>query len=291
MKEEYSKISPTAVFCARMRAKQNVPFAKDIIKIVDTKFKDLTEDLPDYGDTLNSKSDFIPFIEGRYYSLNNVLSKINNAFIVEIASGLSPKGLEFLNKKGTIYVETELKELINIKEQIIKEIIKQKELDNKDLFFMAINPIKKEDMDKIGRLYLEKGRNKKLIIIHEGLLMYFNKDEKEIFRNNIKYLLNNYSKKGLWLTSDFSRLKRKDNELRGGENIRDKISKVTGREFDYFGSEKDTKNFLEEGGFKSEIISNEKLITNIIKKKGLLFYKKPILDSSKSYRVWKIELS
>ena len=115
MKEEYSKISPTAVFCARMRAKQNVPLAKEIIKVVDTKFKNLIENLPDYENTLNSKSDFIPFIEGRYYSLNNVLSKINNAFIVEIASGLSPKGLEFLNKKGTIYVETELKELINIK--------------------------------------------------------------------------------------------------------------------------------------------------------------------------------
>ena len=58
-------------------------------------------------------------------------------------------------------------------------------------------------MDKIGKLYLEKGIGKKLIIIHEGLLMYFDKNEKKRFRDNVKYLLENYAGKGLWITSDF----------------------------------------------------------------------------------------
>ena len=123
MEKEYSKISPTAVFCARMRAKQNLPFAKEIVELIDTKFSDSVEDLPDYGNTLNSKSDFIPFIEGRYHSLNDALSKIEDIFIVEIASGLSPRSLEFLSKKNVIYIETELKRLINLKKNILKEII------------------------------------------------------------------------------------------------------------------------------------------------------------------------
>ena len=291
MKKGYSKISPTAVFCARMRAKQKLPFAKEIVNLIDTKFKDLVEDLPDYGDTLNSKSDFIPFIEGRYYSLNESLSKIDDAFIVEIASGLSPRSLEFSSKEKIIYVETELKGLINLKEKILKEIILQKKLDDRNLFFIAINPLEKKDMDKIGRLYLKKGKDKKFIIIHEGLLMYFDKNEKKIFRDNIKYLFETYSKKGLWLTSDFSRMQKKKDEVLGKENIREKISKVTKREFDYFESEEETKDFLKDGGFESEVISNGKVINNLIEKKSLQFNKDHILDSSKGYRIWRIKLS
>ncbi len=290
MGKEYSKISPTVVFCARMRAKQKLPFSEEIVNLIDTKFKEHIEDLPDYGNTLKSKSDFIPFIEGRYYSLNNALMNIDNAFIVEIASGLSPRSLEFLNKKDITYVETELKGLIDLKEKILTEIIHQKKLDAKNLFFLHINPLEKRDMDKIRKIYAEKGKNKKLIIVHEGLLMYFNKNEKRIFRDNLKYLFENCSKGGLWLTSDFSRIKKKD-EIRGKENIRDKISQVTEREFDYFESEEETKRFLKDGGFKPKILSNKKVIEKLIKSKSLQFNKEFILESSKQYRIWKIELS
>ncbi len=291
MKKEYSKISPTAIFCARMRTKQKIPFSKEIINLLDNKFKNLIEDLPDYGNTLNSTSNFIPFIEGRYYSLNNSLKKFNNAFIVEIASGLSPRSLEFVNQKDTIYIETELKGLIEIKEKIIKEIANQKRINLKNILFLEINPLEKKDMDKIGKLYLNKGKNKRLIIIHEGLLMYFNKKEKEIFRNNIKYLFEKYTRNALWLTSDLSRLKRKENEPIGKENIREKISKITKREFDYFTSEKEVKDFLKEERFKSKIIPNKEVIKKLIKEKNLTSNQKDILDSSKNYRVWEIELA
>jgi len=290
MVQKYSKISPTAVFCARMRAKQDILFAKEIVEMIDTKYSKLIEDLPDYGNTLNSESDFIPFIEGRYYSLNNVLGGINNAFIVELASGLSPRSLVFLDKEDIIYVETDLRKLIKIKEQILKDIIKKKNLKSQNLFFMSINPLKKEDMDKIGEIYLEKGKNKKLIIIHEGFLMYLNKEEKKVFRNNIKYIFNKYARNGLWLTSDFSRIKRHPNEPKGKENIRDKISKFTKRDFDYFESKEETKKFLRDAGFKQKIISNENIISLLIKKKSLQFNKTAILKSAKEYRIWKIEL-
>ncbi len=291
MEKEYSKISPTAVFCARMRAKQNLPFAKEIVELIDTKFSNSIEDLPDYGNTLNSKSDFIPFIEGRYHSLNDALSKIDDMFIVEIASGLSPRSLEFLSKKNIIYIETELKGLINLKKNILKEIIHKEKLNDSNLFFMAINPLEKKDMDKIGKLYLEKGKGKKLIIVHEGLLMYFDKNEKKRFRDNIKYLLENYAEKGLWITSDFSRIKKKKGKIFGKENIRDKISEITKRDFDYFASEEETKKFLKEVGFKSEILSNEEIVNKLIEKKSLQFNKDAILSSSKDYRIWKIRLS
>jgi len=290
MEDKYSKISPTAIFCARMRAKQNLPFARDIVKLVDTEFANLVEDLPDYGNTLISKPNFIPFIEGRYYSLNDVLLKYNNLFIVELASGLSPRSLELSNKKGIIYVETELKGLINLKEKILNRIINGKKLDVKNLFFMVVNPLKRKDMDKIGDFYLKKGEGKKMIIIHEGLLMYFDRNEKRIFRDNIKYLFETYAKKGLWLTSDFSRTKNKERVL-GKENIRDKISEVTKRKFDYFNSKEKVKEFLKKAGFKSEVISNKKIISNLIEKKRLLSNKNLILKSSENYRIWKIRLS
>lgn len=290
MEQEYSKISPTAVFCARMRAKQNISFANEICNLIDTKYANLIEDIPDYGETLTSKGDFIPFIEGRYYSLNEALSNIDDAFIVEIASGLSPRSLDFLNKKNIIYVETELKGLIKIKEGILRDIIFKNNLNDKNLFFLSVNPLNKKDIDKIGKIYEKIGKNKKLIIIHEGLLMYLNKKEKNTFRDNIRYLFETYSKHGLWLTPDFSRIKKKEDNLKGKENIRDKISKITKREFDYFGSTKETKEFLDNGGFVSEILPNKKIVNKLIEKKSLQFNRENILDSSEGYKIWKMEL-
>ena len=290
MTYHFNKISPTAVFCARMRSKQNIPFSREIVELIDTKYSEYVRDLPDYGDTLTSKSDFIPFIEGRYYSLNAVLNGIKNTFIVELASGLSPRSLEFLNKSNIFYVETELKELVKLKEKIIREIINKNKLNDSNLFFMSINPLKKEDINKIGQFYLKKGKNKKLIIIHEGLLMYFNKKEKEKFRDNIKYLFQNYAKKGVWLTSDFSRFEKKINEPKGKENIRDKISKVTKRDFYYFRSIEEARQFLMADGFRSEIVSNKEVIEKLIEEKGLQFNKEIILESAYGYRVWKCQL-
>ena len=77
----------------------------------------------------------------------------------------------------------------------------------------------------------------------------------------------------------------------GKENIRDKISKITKRNFNYFASEEETKKFLKEAGFKSEILSNEKIVNKLIEKKSLQFNKDAILSSSKDYRIWKIRLS
>jgi len=288
--DNYNKISPTAVFCARMRAKQDIPFAKDVVNLIDTSYSKFVEDLPDYGNTLNSKSDNIPFIEGRYCSLNFELVNIKNAFIVEIASGLSTRSLDLVTNENIIYVETELNDLIRIKENIVKDISERHNLKEHNIIFMPVNPLIIEDMDKIGELYLELGKGKKLIILHEGLLMYFNKDEKKVFRDNLKYLFKKYSKEGIWLTSDFSRIKNVSDRIKGPENIRDKISKVTNREFDYFSSEEETCNFLKEAGFNSVVKSNYEPINVLIEKKGLLNNKNAILETAKGYRVWMIFL-
>ncbi|MBU3907355.1 MAG: hypothetical protein KKA64_03835 [Nanoarchaeota archaeon] len=289
MIKKFSKISPTAVFCARMRAKQNLPFAREIVQLIDTKYSDNITDLPDYGDSLKDNSNFIGFIEGRYISLNDMLSRIDNVFIAEIASGLSPRSLEFLGKKDVIYIETELNNLIKLKKGILKDIIRNKNLNCKNLFFMKINPLVKEDMNKIGKFYLQVGKGKQLVLIHEGLLMYFNKQEKSLFRDNIKYLFETYAKDGMWLTPDFSRIKKKNKEAKGKENIRDKIAKVTGREFNYFESIDEAKKFLAEAGFASKIISNEKIISQLIKEKCFESNRRYILNSSEEYRIWKIQ--
>ncbi len=290
MDKDYSRISPTAVFCARMRAKHGVPFAKEILDLVDSKYKNKIEDLPDYEKSLTVKNDFIPFIEGRYYSLSSVLENIQNIFIVELATGLSPRSLAFLNKKDVSYLETDLPKIVEIKKQIIQDVLNSKKINALNLFFMPLNPLKREDMDNLGKLFLKKGSGKQLIVIHEGFLMYLNKKEKKKFIQNIKYLFENYDKRGILLSPDFSRIKKSDEIKKGSENIRDKISKVTNREFDYFESEEDAKNFLNNEGFKYNLLSNQPIIKHLIEKKRLTFNAKEILDSSIGYKVWEISL-
>lgn len=291
MIKNYSKISPTAVFCARMRAKQNVPFSKKIINLIDKKYKSKIKDISDYGNTLSKNNNFIPFIEGRYYSLSSAIEDFEGSFIVEIASGLSPRSFEFCRNKEVVYLDTDISKIIKFKEKILLDLCSKTKLKLRNIHFLAINPLNKGDMDKIGKLYIKYGKNKKLILIHEGLLMYLNKKEKILLRNNIAYFFHKYAKNGLWFSPDFSRLIDSDKIKKGKENIRDKISLITGRKFDYFRSEDEVKFFLSNGGFNYKILSNQKVIKNLIIKKKLLFLEREILLSSKGYRVWRISLA
>jgi len=293
MVPEYSQISPTAIFCARMRAKQNLPYSKELINLLDIKYFKFIEDLPDYNKAPFHKSYFIPFIEGRYYSLNEALRQTlrhtKNVLIVELASGLSTRGLNFAGK-NIFYMETDLKKLIRLKEKIVIDIINNNRLNKSNHLFMSINPLVKKDVDRIGKYYLKYFANNKMIIIHEGLMMYLNKKEKTIFRDNIKYLFEKYACNGLWLSPDFSRTMNQFHGFKGKENIRDKISKVTGRNFDYFKSLKEASKFVKDGKLKSRIISNKKIVSQLIRKKGFQFNYDAILKSAEEYRVWKIEL-
>lgn len=292
MVKEYEKISPTAIFCARMRKKHNLPFCNQIMDLLDTKYKDFLPDLENYGSSLKKDYNFISFIEGRYHSINQEITNEKDIFLVELGSGLSPRSLQFLDRKDIIYLETDLSPLIDIKKNIVMNIINSNNLkSNEKIIFSRINPLLIKDIHKIGNLYKKFGKNKKMVILNEGLLMYLSKKEKSQIADNINYLLKNYCQSGKWITTDFSRTTGTENVSKGTENIREAIKKTTKREFDYFGSEKEVEEFILAKGFKFLIKNNQDLIKSIIKGKNISNNIKEILESSRQYRAYVIFLN
>lgn len=292
MVEAYEKISPTAIFCARVRKKHKIPFCEKIVDLLDTKYKSFLPDLESYGNSMQENPNFISFIEGRHLSINDELKNKKNIFIIELGSGLSPRSLQFLEREDFFYVETELNPLIQLKEKIIKEIIELNQLKPKQtIAFLEINPLIREDMDKLGKFYKEFGKNKKVEIINEGVLMYFSKEEKTVFAENIHYFLEKYCPSGEWITTDFSRTSNTEKVSTGTENIRAVIKKTTKREFDYFNSEEEVKDFLLKNDFNFAIVDNQNLVKNIINQRKITENIDAILKSSKQYRIYKLSLT
>jgi len=90
MKESYEKISPTAKLVAYLRTFSDIPYAKEIADESESEkaFRELTEE------SAKSMVRLAPYWEARYKGTNQVLTKHGITQILEIAAGLSPRGLE-----------------------------------------------------------------------------------------------------------------------------------------------------------------------------------------------------
>jgi O-methyltransferase involved in polyketide biosynthesis len=92
-------------------------------------------------------------------------------------------------------------------------------------------------------------------IITEGLLPYFNREEKTVLANNIHGALTRYH--GVWIASDVHTKQYRDAAIRLDKNVRerqDRISRSTGTnlESNLFADENDLRRFFESAGFQIE---------------------------------------
>src|SRR5690625_922725 len=94
---EYSKISPTAKLAAYWKAQSDIPYAAEIADAVGAEqtAKELANNLDDPMTQFS-----VPVAEARYKSLTYAIKKSNFHNVLEIASGLSPRGFEITEAGG-----------------------------------------------------------------------------------------------------------------------------------------------------------------------------------------------
>ncbi len=137
-KPDPERIGPTAVMCAKYLAENsgdNIPYVEDIWN----NLKKYDERVVSEGKNYLSIKIPRPFLkksvlriilEGRYIAVNNVLANENYPHVIELASGLSPRGLDFTRRDPKqIYIETDLLNLQKIKRQIVKQIREKENLE------------------------------------------------------------------------------------------------------------------------------------------------------------------
>lgn len=271
------------MLCAKFRAKYtDIPHTKKIYKLA----KGANRNKISNFNLLNLLIDIFPpkkeisILEGRYLAINDVLNKSSNCSVLELASGLSPRMLEFHDKIN--YIESDLNEMVSIKKYITNDIYKNFNKKN----ILKLNPLNLEELLSFGK-YFDK--NREINIINEGFMMYLSNQEQTKLRDNIASFLSTYSKSGSWITTDFSsREFKKEKTL--VNLFMNKIENRTNRKFNRFFDDKSVHDFLRKGGLNAELIDNKNVIDNLSCLKKMNLKKDDAKKVLNLYKVWKIKL-
>lgn len=186
-KRETAKISPTAHITAHawdMLGISNAEYFVDpAFKVFFSALRSLA--FPYFA---NKKNDYVYFmLEPRHRAIDYfIFSKFPYNQIVEFASGLSPRGMTFSENPEITYVESDLPAMIELKQTKVEAIYLKKKLKRSNHKFVPTDLLNENVSEKIIP-FLNK--EEKLIVITEGLSIYYNMEHLRIIYSNIVKLL------------------------------------------------------------------------------------------------------
>ncbi len=194
----------------------------------------------------------LAYLEGRYLSLNEAVNKLDDSYtVIEIASGLSARGLERMSRPS-VYIETDLPDMLATKQKVVQKILAEKSMAQSPKYhFYALNALDPIAWDELGRRFFG-GNNSNIAVIHEGLAQYLTAEEKVKLRDSIAGFFDRYAAKGVWITTDFYAYEkmRKTWMLKFLDR---RIEKKTSRKFHQFATLEEIVKFLEQGGFQASL--------------------------------------
>lgn len=245
-KENYEKIGPTAWGVAYMRSLSDIKYAGEIFKELEVKIKPADSAGADYLETIRS-SRLAPQLEARFKLINNLLQGNKTDQILEIAAGLSPRGLSMTEDHSLKYVEVDLPEMARNKRQIVERVSFRTNLERPNLYIEAGDAL---DLDSLLSA-AEHFEKRPISIVNEGLMRYLNFEQKAAVARNVHALLEKFG--GAWITPDIT-LKRVIDHEQESEDNRKKVMVLSGIDIENnsFNNEKEAKLFFENLGFKIE---------------------------------------
>jgi len=163
--KEFEKISPTAKLVAYSRTFTDIPFAREIAIKSNAKqsFEEQT------GDIRGS-----PIWEARYNVTDKIIKEHGITQVLEIAAGLSPRGLSMTRNSDVVYVATDLPQILEEEKEIVQSILAQSNESRPNLHFQVVNAL---DMESLSKAVTFFKKDKSLAVITEGLLPYFSMEE------------------------------------------------------------------------------------------------------------------
>lgn len=251
---DFNKISPTALLVAYARQFSDIPYATEIAQHVNAQMV-----FDQHANNGQKKLvHLMPIVEARFKAVNHVLAKFESTQIIELASGLLPRGMVMSQNPNIIFVESDLPSMISLKKQIVTQLIGERS----NLYFEAI------DVTKTNQLLLDADylRDEKVIILCEGLLHYLTFPEKKQVFANIREMLRRYG--GVWITPDLTTKKRAlrmQGYNKAAQKLFQAIYKTTDRSLieNSFNDTEHVKRFVLEQGFNIQEYSQLEVINQL----------------------------
>lgn len=241
---QFDHISPTALLVAHARAFTGIPFTKQIADLLDCQR--VVQELLGCADL----PEMTVLIESRYRAIEQICDRLGYSQIIEIASGLLPRGMIRTENPDVIFIETDLPQMIAQKRQLQQILIG----DRPNLQFLALDITVAEQLPQCHQFLDQK---LKLLVLTEGLLMYLSHDQKRQVFANVRTLLELYG--GGWVTADFvttDSLERRRQICPNLSYISQMVSRLSDRPITdtYFQNHQAVQEFINAQGFRCDAI-------------------------------------
>ena len=264
-KSGYEKISPTAWGVAYHRVLSDIKYAKEIFDQLE-KLQKTTDPIEiEYMERTKS-SKITPQLEARYMLINRLYNENKTNQILEIASGLSPRGLEMTDGDPSLtYIEVDIPSMAECKRCLLEKLFKSNVINPRpNLYIENGDALDKESLMAVT----ERFKNEPITIINEGLLRYMNFEQKAIVAKNVKVLLEKFC--GFWITSDITLARILDQKDEDRIN-RGMVKAMSGIDVDknVFESVEAAVEFFESFGFTVEKHSFLEVINELVSPKKL----------------------
>jgi O-methyltransferase involved in polyketide biosynthesis len=265
MKESYEKISPTAKLTAYLRTFSDIPFAKEIAAEsgAEKAYLELTDE------SAKSMVRLAPYWEARYKATNQIIVEHGITQILEIAAGLSPRGLEMTRDPKIICMVTDLPQILEEEKMIVDRILAKSNNHRSNLYYRTVNALDKENLSAAMAVFKD---DRTIAIIAEGLLPYFSRREKETLADNIRPLLKRYG--GIWIATDVQTKQYLQKVSQIAENTGKRVASVsnstgTDLESNLFIDDADIEQFFNKAGFRMEEYSYSNILGDLSSIKSL----------------------
>jgi O-methyltransferase involved in polyketide biosynthesis len=198
-KSGYKKIGPTAWGVAYYRSQAGIKYAQEIFDELDVVVKPADPLEIEYLQHIK-ETKMVPPFEARYKLINRLIVENKSNQILEIASGLSPRGLMMTEEDQSLcYVEVDIPAMAENKRRILRNLFdKNKAKPQKNLHIEDGDALYKDSLMSAVRYF----ENEPITVVNEGLLRYMSFDQKAVIAKNIHDLLEKFD--GVWITSDIT---------------------------------------------------------------------------------------
>lgn len=237
---DFRRVSVTALIPAFGRGEySDIPWANEMVVFL--RGRGLTPEGGPWSET--AARSYAAFFEARFKCVNNILEERGATQVLELAAGLSPRGMDFAQRSGIVYVEADLAESSEFKREVVREVCGGVPAN---LHLCAASVIDSAEFRECCAVFSEDAVG----VATEGLLRYLTFDEKRILCANVRELLEDHG--GFWVTTDIHLRQ----WARGHRRVasRQRETEQLGRDLDpnYFDDVDHARTFFEECGFKVE---------------------------------------
>jgi len=248
MGKAYEKISSTAKFVAYLRTFSDIPFATEIAS--ESGAKEAFEALA--GGSKKSVVKMSPYWEARYKTTNRILVQKDLTQVLEVAAGLSPRGLVMTENPEVVYVSTDLPQILEEEKSIVEAILLKGNDRRPNLHFEVANALDRGSLLRVAAAF---EKNRPIAVLTEGLFPYFDREEQSALASNVHDVLDQYN--GIWVATDVRTKRYFEAAIRldeTGQKRRETIASSTGSDFErnLFADENDVRCFFGTAGFQME---------------------------------------